>query len=231
MHTFLPTSNIHILDHHHMNALAFETKRGQQVTDGRNLTTTLTKRVRWLITAFHNDGVLIHTCPAEEETRLYVHIYLPMFEIQPRPPEHCSGQTADKPARRNLALIRSPRASSHRALRPRPRTHAFLTRLLGALSPADGDHSGNNSTAATAGGEEAGAAAAAAAGRRFWRTEYGPNEFASVRRASERVTLNLRCVTYVTAGRVVCVFPFVPAFVLGGVIRLACGGDLTNGHI
>lgn len=68
---------------------------------------------------------------------------------------------------------------------------------LSLLAYADGDNSLNNSTAATAGGDEAGAAAAA--GRRFWRTEYCPNEFASVRRASERVTLNLRCVLRVSS--------------------------------
>lgn len=51
----------------------------------------------------------------------------------------------------------------------------------------DGENSLNDgSTAATNGGEEAGEE------RRFWRAAYSPDEFASVRRASERVTLNLR---------------------------------------
>ncbi|CAN0378545.1 unnamed protein product [Pylaiella littoralis] len=59
--------------------------------------------------------------------------------------------------------------------------------------PPDCDSGNNSSTAATAGGEEG-----AAARRRFWRGEYGANEFASVRRASERVTLNLSGTTFIT---------------------------------
>eukprot|EP00903_Cladosiphon_okamuranus_P019876 g18269.t1 len=62
--------------------------------------------------------------------------------------------------------------------------------------PPDSDNSLHKSTAATAGADEAGAAAAA--GRRFWRADYGPSEFASVRRASERVTLNLSGTLFMT---------------------------------
>ncbi|CAN0093241.1 unnamed protein product [Ectocarpus sp. 12 AP-2014] len=59
--------------------------------------------------------------------------------------------------------------------------------------PKDGDNSLNDgSTAATNGAEEAGEE------RRFWRTAYSPDEFASVRRASERVTLNLSGTSFMT---------------------------------
>lgn len=43
------------------------------------------------------------------------------------------------------------------------------------------------------GGDARGTAVGGEEGRRqFWRSEYNPQEFASVRRPSERVTLNLR---------------------------------------
>ena len=40
--------------------------------------------------------------------------------------------------------------------------------------------------------EDGGGSAGEEERRRFWRSEYNANEFASVRRASERVKLNLR---------------------------------------
>ncbi|CAM9552196.1 unnamed protein product, partial [Scytosiphon promiscuus] len=64
-------------------------------------------------------------------------------------------------------------------------------------SPERDDPVIDGSNATTSGGEDAGEAAAAAR-RQFWRAEYGADEFASVRRASERVTLNLSGTCFVT---------------------------------
>lgn len=66
---------------------------------------------------------------------------------------------------------------------------------------ADGDTPVSNTSGGGGGGgsggggaarEEGGGSAGEEERRRFWRSEYNANEFASVRRASERVTLNLR---------------------------------------